>query len=184
MHDPQHRASLQRRTPRAPFVSPVVALMLFASTASAAWKTPPVPERPNTLVEMPNTPAPESAAAPIIPEDLLKPGATITLAKVVDIALQNNPLTRASYLQARSAAADLGSKRAPYYPTVDVAVSGSRSNELSQTPAVTVTGDVYGPSVQVSYLLLDLGGRAANVGRCQVRPDRRGLDPQRDHPGT
>jgi outer membrane protein TolC len=98
----------------------------------------------------------------VIPEDLLKPGATVTLARIVDIALQNNPLTRTSYLQARSAAAQLGSKRAAYYPTVDVQVSGTRSNQLSQDPSVTVTGDVYGPGAEVSYLLLDLGGRSAN----------------------
>jgi outer membrane protein TolC len=81
----------------------------------------------------------------------------------VDVALQNNPLTRASYLAARSAAAELGSKRAPYYPSVDISVTGIRSNQLSQDPNVTTTGDVYGPSATVSYLLLDMGGRSANV---------------------
>ncbi len=50
------------------------------------------------------------AAAPAIPERLLAPGATLTLAEIVDIALQNNPATRASYFQARAAAAQLGSQ--------------------------------------------------------------------------
>ena len=147
-----------------------VALVALASmvtalggSAQAGWQTPPVPTGPSVQVELPKPPAPEGASAPGIPEELLKPGATITLAKVVDIALQNNPLTRASYLQARSAAAQLGSKRAPYYPTVDVAVSLTRSNQLSQDPNVTATGDVYGPAVAVNYVLLDLGGRAGNA---------------------
>jgi outer membrane protein len=140
-----------------------IALMAFGAVASAAWKTPPVPARPNLPVDIPTPPVPESAATPTIPTDLLKPGATITLAQIVDIALQNNPVTRGSYLAALSAAAQLGSKRAPYYPSVDVGVSATRSNQLSQDPNVIATGDIYGPSVAVTYLLLDLGGRSANA---------------------
>jgi outer membrane protein len=137
--------------------------MAFGGAASAAWKTPPVPTGPNLPVELPAPPTPESTPALAIPPDMLKPGATITLAQVVDIALQNNPVTRASYLAALSAAAQLGSKRAPYYPSVDIAVSGARSNQFSQDPTVTSTGDTYGASATVSYLLLDMGGRSANV---------------------
>jgi len=163
MPDSRHRPLRPRRGLRAALGASVAALTALGGPASAAWKTPPVPDRPSAQVELPNPPVPESAAAPRIPDDLLKPGATITMTQVVDIALQNNPLTRASYLQARSAAAQLGSKRAPYYPSVDVAFTGNRSDQLSQDPTVSATGDVYGPSVAVSYLLLDMGGRAANV---------------------
>jgi outer membrane protein len=134
-----------------------------AGVAWAGWDTPPIPERPNLPVALPAPPPSAAPTAFAIPADLLKPGATITLAEVVDIALQNNPLTRSSYLLARSAAAQLGSKRAPYYPSVDVGVGATRSNQLSQDPNVTATGDVYGPSVAVTYLLLDMGGRSANA---------------------
>jgi len=135
----------------------------MSGAAQAGWQSPPVPAGPSAQVEVPTVPAPESAGAPKIPGDLLQAGATVTLARVVEIALQNNPLTRASYLQARSAAAQLGSKRAAYYPSVDVTVSGTRSNQLSQDPTVTATGDVYGPGVQLNALLLDFGGRSANA---------------------
>jgi len=162
---PDHRPRSFRtgRMWREALCAAAVTLLVFSGGASAAWKTPPVPERPNLPVDLPAPPAPEGAAAPTIPADLLKPGVTITLAQVVDVALQNNPVTRASYLAARSAAAELGSKRAPYYPSVDVAVTGARSNQLSQDPNVTATGDIYGPSVAVNYLLLDMGGRSANA---------------------
>jgi len=163
MRDSRHRSSRPGRAVRAAFGVPVIALTVFGGVASAAWKTPPVPEKPSTPVELPSTPVPENAVVLGIPEDLLRPGSTITLAKVVDIALQNNPLTRTSYLQARSAAAQLGSKRAAYYPTVHIAVSGTRSNQLSQDPNASATGDVYGPSAEVGWLLLDMGGRAADV---------------------
>jgi len=163
MQDSRHGPSLQRKTLRAPFAVPVIALMLFHGTASAAWKSPPVPERPNVPVEMPSTPAPQNAAALAIPEDLLKPGATITLAKVVDIALQNNPLTRASYLAARSASDLFGSKHAAYYPSLDLAASFNRSKNTSTDPVLGAVENIYGPEVTLGYLLLDLGGRSANV---------------------
>ena len=143
------------------FAAPLV-LVALAGTA-AAWNTPPVPSGPASVVELPTPPAPPPAAAPVIPEDLLQPGATVTLARIVEIALENNPLTRASYLQALSAAAQLGSKRAPYYPSLDLSVTGTRTNLLSSNPAASGQFDVWGPSVSLTYLLLDMGGRSANA---------------------
>jgi outer membrane protein TolC len=139
------------------------ALLALAAPASAAWRTPPVPAGPAHSVELPATPPPESTPPPSIPEDLLRPGATVTLARIVEIALENNPLTRASYLQALSAAAQLGSKRAPYYPSVDLSASETRTNLLTSDPAASGRFDVYGPSLTLTYLLLDMGGRAANA---------------------
>ena len=164
MPDYRPRPFHTERMGRAALGAVGITLLAFSGVVSAAWKTPPVPERPDLPVALPVPPVPESAAAPTIPVDLLKPGATITLAEVVDVALRNNPVTRASYLAALSAAAQLGSKRAPYYPSVDVSVSGTRSNQLSQDPRLTATRrDLYGPSVAVNYLLLDMGGRSANA---------------------
>ncbi len=124
----------------------------------------PVPESPTREVSLPAIlPRPEAKPAPAIPEDLLEPGATLTLAQVVDVALKNNPLTRISYLQALSAAAGLGSARAAYYPTIEGTVSGTRTNAASVSPSAKGVIDVYGPTVTLNYLLFDIGGRAANA---------------------
>lgn len=159
---PDSNVTLARSRPHLTGAAFAVALAV-AGAALAGWDTPPIPERPNLPVDLPAPPPSAATPAFAIPAELLKPGATFTLAQVVDIALQNNPLTRTSYLLALSAAAQLGSKRAPYYPSVDVGVGATRSNQLSQDPNVTATGDVYGPSVAVNYLLLDMGGRSANA---------------------
>ncbi len=143
-------------------LSAALALVGLAGTATG-WNTPPVPAGPASTVELPAPPAPPAAAAPVIPEDLLKPGATVTLARIVEIALENNPLTRASYLGALSAAAQLGSKRAPYYPSVDLSVTGTRTNLLTGAAAASQQFDVYGASATLTYLLLDMGGRSANA---------------------
>ncbi len=140
-----------------------IAVLVAAGVASAGWPPAPVPESPAREVPLPAQPPAGPATQPAIPEALLKPGATITMAQVVEIALENNPLTRTSFLQARSAAALLGSKRAPYYPTLGATVNFTRSNTSLQVPVAGATIDTYGPAVTLNYLLLDLGGRAANV---------------------
>jgi len=157
---PDSNATTARRRPFAIGAAFAVALAV-AGGALAGWDTPPVPARPNLPVDLP---APPSVPAPPIalPEDLLKPGATVTLAQVVEIALRNNPLTRTSYLLAQSAAAQLSSKRAPYYPSVDLSASGIRTNQ-PQDPSATGTQTYYGASVALDYLLLDMGGRSANA---------------------
>jgi outer membrane protein len=139
------------------------ALVALPPHGAAGWTTPPVPAGPGKTVELPAPPPPALGTSVSVPEDVLKPGATITLSRIVDIALANNPLTRGSYLQARSAAATLGSKRAPYYPSVALAASGTRTNTITQDPTLPGTEDVTTVAADVSYLLLDLGGRAANA---------------------
>ncbi len=140
-----------------------IAAFAVAGAASAGGPPAPVPDSPAHQVSLSAQPAAAPTAQPAIPEALLKPGATITMAQVVEIALENNPLTRASFLQARSAAALLGSKKAPYYPTVNATASFTRTNYSVQAPVAGTTIDTYGPALTVNYLLLDLGGRAANV---------------------
>ena len=78
----------------------------------------------------------------------------LTLERVIDIALQNNPQTREAYLRARAAEAALGSERAAYLPEIDVNASIAHTN--------TSHGS-FGPSLALTYLLFDFGGREARV---------------------
>ena len=139
-----------------------VAACCLATSALAASERAPVPSSPAKEVPLPAQAA-TPTAPPTIPADLFKPGATVTLAKVVEIALLNNPLSRASYLAARSAADQLGSKRAAYYPSIDLSAAYSRSKNTSQNLVADTVQNEYGPQVTLNYLLLDLGGRSANV---------------------
>ncbi len=146
-----------------------IAFVGCASSASErARNNAPVPESSAKSVDAP-LPAPvPPKAAPAIPERLLQPGATLTLADIVDIALQNNPLTRTSYLQARSAAANLGSKRAAYYPRIDASVSAQRGKQTGLGTGPETVQTVYGPEVTLDMLLLDLGGRSADVEEARL----------------
>lgn len=122
----------------------------------------PVPPAPDRVVEQAPPSAPEPPP-PSIPEHLLTPGATFTLADVVEIALRNNPLTRESYFRALAARAQLGIDRASYYPTVDLYGNAAKTKQSALGGQFDFSQTTYGPEVALSWLVFDLGGRAADA---------------------
>ena len=119
------------------------------------WTPPRGAIKPESLV----TPA----IAASVPVDLQERIRQLTLVDVVDLALRNNPATRASWAQARSAAYLFGSARGQYYPTVDA--EGTVSRIRSPATGTRAAGErtEYGPSLSLNYLLLDFGGRSGSI---------------------
>jgi outer membrane protein len=84
----------------------------------------------------------------------------LSFADVVDLSLGNSPLTRATWAQARAAAATFGSARGLYYPTIEADVSGGPSRIVSANPArAPAERSSVTPSVSLQYLLFDFGAR-------------------------
>jgi outer membrane protein len=88
---------------------------------------------------------------------------TLTLPQIIDIALANNPQTRSAWLNARAAQQGVGIAQSAYLPEVDLTVGASRSRVASAGGSSSSTTTVLGPSLALSYLLFDFGGRAADV---------------------
>ncbi|MGD8439409.1 MAG: TolC family protein [Holophagae bacterium] len=148
------------------FIPVMIAAAVAVSCSSAGPKgltaSAPVPEAPERPVELsPPTPAPQPT--PALPTHLLEEGAPLTLADIVDIALRNNPTTRVAYFEARSAAAELGRTRSAYYPRLDLSADISRTQQSALGGQFDFLQTSYGPTVDLSYLVLDLGGRAADA---------------------
>ncbi len=99
-----------------------------------------------------------------VPPDLEQRIQRLSLAEVVDIGLRNNPLTRQSWANARAAAAAYGSERGAYLPIVDGDVTATRLKTVASQGRSAVTQSVLNPSLSLSYLLFDFGGRSGNVG--------------------
>src|SRR5581483_12253686 len=116
-----------------------------SAAPSAAW-TPPAATVPPSL-------------PPQNPADL----GTLTMTRAIEIALQNNPLTRAAWLQAVQARDIAGSRRSAYYPEVDLGLSYNHARQATQGGRTIFNTTTFGPSVTISGLLLDFGGRAAQV---------------------
>jgi outer membrane protein TolC len=99
-----------------------------------------------------------------VPADLKQRIKQLSLAEVVDLGLRNNPETRVSWANARAAAAAYGSERGAYFPTIDGDVTGTRLKTVASQGRTAVTQSVLNPSLSLSYLLFDFGGRSGTVG--------------------
>lgn len=122
---------------------------------SVPWTAPRGAIRPEPVV------IPSAASA--VPADLAQHILQLTLLDVVDLALRNNPATRASWAQARVAADVFGSVRGRYYPTFDGSVSASRTRSPATAGRTAGERTEYGPSIALNYLLFDFGGRSGSV---------------------
>ncbi len=86
-------------------------------------------------------------------------GNIYTLAELVDIALQINPVTRYAWAQAQASAANWGISHAPYYPSVSAAVVANGGD----IPQLQGGESFVSANATLNYLLLDFGGRGAKA---------------------
>lgn len=130
-----------------------------APSPSVAWNPPAGAVKREQPVE--------SAVLTAVPPELAQRINQLTLTDVVDLALLNNPATRASWSQARAAADVLGSVQGAYFPTIAGLYSASRTRSPATTGRPAGERTEYGPSVTLNYLLLDFGGRSGSVERAR-----------------
>jgi len=128
--------------------------------AGPVSSAPSVPWSPPAAAQMP-----ERQAAPPeqIPAEYLKPGTTLSLGQLIDVALKTNPATREAWHSALAAAAQVGSKRSLYFPYVEIDGSILREKQAAVGGQFTYLQTTYGPSVAASWLLFNFGGREADV---------------------
>lgn len=87
----------------------------------------------------------------------------LTLIELVDIALQNNPTTRQAWQNTRVARAVEKQAEGALYPQVTASETITRER-ITATQELRNTDQLYyGPTIKFTYLLLDFGGRSANV---------------------
>jgi len=111
-----------------------------------------------------------SMTAQTAPPDL-KLGEEYDLAGLIDVALRNNPQTRASWESSRAAAASYGAAKAPYYP--QASFESDNGYERSMFELVGTTGVLKQweaqPAASLTYTLLDFGRRRADSDAARNR---------------
>lgn len=127
-----------------------------APPAPNAYWTPP------RSVTAPPPPAPTTAAAaaPVMSDSALR---QLSLADAVDVALRTNPVTRISWAQARAAADLYGASRGSLLPTLSASGTVTRSRSIAVPGRLAGERTQYGPSLNLSYLVFDFGGRGAAI---------------------
>lgn len=107
-----------------------------------------------------------------------RPGMPLTLGEAVEIALEQNPRSRAAQAQAASATEAVGEARAAYYPGLGLRASYNRWERHAYLPSglgqpgmprtIGPTNDWY-TGIATSYTLFDSGQRRAELRASQAR---------------
>jgi outer membrane protein len=103
------------------------------------------------------------------PADLADRIRRLSLTEIVDIGLRNNAATKLAWANARAAAATYGSERGALLPTVDGDVTAARIKTVASQGRTAVKQSVLTPSVSLSYLLFDFGGRSGRIEGARQR---------------
>jgi outer membrane protein TolC len=139
-----------------------ISLLALAGCAHSPPKvegTSIVPSTPASYAVVPRSAIPQSSGAGAAIPDL----DSLTVARVVDLALQNNPATRYSWASAVAAADDYGASRGELLPTITAGVSASDALPLGNGAVVARQRTQFGPSATLSYLVLDFGARSGRI---------------------
>ncbi len=156
------------------FLAGAAALALLATACAAPPSIeglPGAPPKPNAYWTPPASvtaapapaPAPAPAASPAAAALSKQALDRLTLADAVDIALRNNPATRLSWAQARASADLYGAARGSLLPTVTASATVTRSKSIAVPGRLVGERTQYGPSVNLSYLVFDFGGRSGAI---------------------
>jgi outer membrane protein TolC len=89
---------------------------------------------------------------------------TLDLADFLDLALSRSPDTRVAWANARAAAQSYGAARGAWYPELGIDVSATTLQTVATQGRAAVSQTVYGPSLSLSWLVLDFGGRSGSIG--------------------
>src|SRR2546422_2944303 len=105
--------------------------------------------------------------APAVPPELTERVQGLQLTDVIDIALRNNSATAAAWADARAAAATYGAARGQYYPTISLDGAVTAIKTVPSAGRSAVQQQFYGPTLNLSWLLFDLGGRSGSIGEAR-----------------
>jgi len=165
---------LQRAAFRLPGCGQMMLLLLFIGWAASGCgkRLPEVDPRgfasptPGKAYQIPDQKRAEALPdekQPGLPQGLAPDRDKLTLAQLLDTALDINPNTQAAWERARAAAAEWGVARGSYYPTVSASVGGSGGKMPLVSPMAGFEGMYGDVGISLSYLLLDFGGREATA---------------------
>src|SRR5438128_504986 len=122
---------------------------------------------PNVLWTPPRERHPRDTTAatppPALPADLAQRAQALTLPDIVDLALRRNTATAAAWADARAAAATYGAARGQYFPTLTADLNATAVKTAATAGRVSVQQQLYGPTLNASWLLFDFGTRSGSV---------------------
>lgn len=121
------------------------------------------------LVKSKDKPAPADPAWASIRKQHLDIRKPLALADLIDTALSNNPNTRGSWENTRLAIAEHKQAQSELYPQINFSADVTRERTIANQPISSFNDLHVGPTLQITYLLLDFGGRGARIEEAAQR---------------
>src|SRR5579862_6921639 len=84
----------------------------------------------------------------------------LTLVRLTDLALSNNPSTQIAWAEIRGSEAGVELARAGYWPQLTLGYGIQRAHSATSTDVAGPYTTDYGPSLSLSWLLWDFGSRS------------------------
>ena len=125
-----------------------------APAPSARWTPPAASEREARASQ----PTPD-----LLPSALESRRGQLNTVDLVALALERSPDTRTSWLTAQAAAASYGSARGALFPDITGNIAANRLKTAATSGRVSVEQTTYGPTLTLSWLLLDFGARSGAI---------------------
>lgn len=154
------------------FLRLAIAFGFLFFSSGCAWTSPnylstDIADSPSS-VYIPQTPL-LLPAAPAPMHSLALKGQVLDLAQCVNIALAQNPETRASWQAARSAAAGIGQAKSAYLPSADFTGGATRGDTVNlDSKQDTGPANVFNAEFGIHYLLFNGGARAAGLKKAEA----------------
>ena len=96
-------------------------------------------------------------------------GQVLDLAQCIEIALDRNPETRASWQASRSAAAGVGQSKSAYLPSIDFTAGANRSHPVNlDSQQDTGPANIFDAEFGIRYLLFNGGARSAGLKKAEA----------------
>jgi len=145
-------------------LGPLFAVLLFAGGCRSAQ----APARPDRMWQPPDPPdvtVSNDAVWRVIEHESAAPAAPLALADLFQIALRNSPSVRQAWAQAQAAEAQVRQAQSQYYPqaTATGTATAQKTDQNQETLGGELRDNNYQPQLELTWLLLDLGGRGAQV---------------------
>ncbi len=140
----------------------IFGLLILCSSCDYYMPNPPCPPPPSARPPITRTFSwTNPTVPPVIPDEC----EMLALADLVDLGLQNSPTTRSAWYQAKQAAADVGSARGAYLPTVELDGVWEKNQFLTTSFGIEEIAreKIMSATLSSTYLLLDFGGRNGNL---------------------
>lgn len=141
-----------------------IAATIHAADPKKTWSSPGIPEKAGDFWNPPAGEPPKlTGATPVPAPPEIQNKRDWSLSDLVDFALETSNTTRATWNNAKAAAAEFRSKKGEYFPEIELEGRFTRIKSSAIGGRFTFEQDSFDPIANIRWVLFDFGRRKGDV---------------------